>query len=588
MKRTSWKTVLFCGLTLPLSAMGTFARGHANAEGIAVADSRGGGKGDDKRHAGRGARSQAGGAARAQPSRGGNSARSGGRGGAHAPSSSEPRHSEGNRGRQPFINRTPSFSRPDVGHKRGGTTRRPVNARPTTDARFGGHSSVRTLADRFSGVRQRDGRGSQGNVAVGAGSRRSHSNHSRIVNRPFGGHTVEFHNRRFNVGHSSYRPAYYRHSGYHGYWNGNRGLGGGSVFGLSLGSNLGFGGGYGPGWGWGLGSGYQHGGHGYRPFGWGLGGWGLGALIYNSGYLGYSNPYYVSVGSSGYNYAEPIPVSYNASVAVVENDSSSADEVLTNAVAAFQRNDYDRSLDITNNGIARYSDDAVLHEFRALVLFAKRDYQQAAATIHSVLAVGPGWDWTTLSSLYSNVAIYTKQLRALEAFTAANPQDAASRFLLAYHYMSCGHPDAAARHLQQVVALMPNDRVAADMLKMVSPPPGAIAQPPAPLSSAAPTRAAATPVDPTRLVGRWRAARADGSRFNLTLTNDANFNWRFAPKNQAAVEFGGKYTVDGNVLALERQGGGALIGEVTPGSRGKFNFKLVDAPDDDPGLDFSE
>ena len=554
MKRTSWKTALFCGLAIPLGSVGLCARSYADGLGIAVAESRGGGKGDDERHAGRGARSETGGAGRSESSRGGNTAHSDRRGGMSAPSTARPHYSEeGNSGRQPFINRTPSFSRPDVGHERGGTTRRPVSAHPTTDARFG--------------------------------------DHSRIVNRPFGGQTVDFQNRRFSVGHSSYRPAYYRHSGYHGYWNGNRGLGGLSLFGFSLGSNLGFGGGYGPGWGWGLGSGYGHGGHGYRPFGWGLGGWGLGSLLYNSGYLGYSNPYYVSVGSSGYDYAQPIPVSYNASAAVVENDPSKADEVLTNAIAAFQQNDYDRTLDITNNGIAQYSDDAVLHEFRALVLFAKRDYQQAAATIHSVLAVGPGWDWTTLSSMYSSVAIYTEQLRALEAFTAANPQDAASRFLLAYHYMSCGHPEAAVRHLQQVVALMPNDRVAADMLKMVSPPPtgspDAPAQPPAPLSPPAPTRGAATPVDPTTLVGTWKAARADGSTFDLTLTNDANFTWRFAPKNQAAVEFGGTYTVEGNVLALERQGGGALIAEVTPHSRGKFNFKLVGAPDDDPGLNFS-
>ena len=212
-----------------------------------------------------------------------------------------------------------------------------------------------------------------------------------------------------------------------------------------------------------------YGGYGYRPFGWGLGGWGLGSLIYNSGYLGYSNPYYNnSYGSIGnYSYSQPIPVAYNASVVVGQNDPNSADEVLNNADAAFQQNDYDAALDIINKGIAQYPDDAVLHEFRALVLFARQDYQQAASTIHSVLAVGPGWDWTTLSSMYSSVAVYTEQLRALEAFTKANPQDAASRFLLAYHYMSCGHADAATRQLEQVVKLMPNDRVAADLLKML-------------------------------------------------------------------------------------------------------------------------
>ena len=472
-----------------------------------------------------------------------------------------------------------------------------------------------------SGAIRRGTQGLQNNVGAGAATQRSGINQSGIVNQPFVGSTVNLGSRSINVANSSYQPAYYRHSGYHGYWNGNRNYGSGSSFGsgfgyglgsslgYSLGSNLGYGGGYGSGWGWGLGSGYGYGGYGgygggyggyggygYRPFGWGLGGWGLGSLYYNSGYLGYSNPYYInSYGSYGnYNYSQPIPVSYNASMAIAQNDPNSAGEVLNNADAAFQQNDYDAALDITNKGLAQFPDDAVLHEFRALVLFAKHDYQQSAATIHSVLAVGPGWDWTTLSSMYSRVPIYTEQLRALEGFTKENPQDAASRFLLAYHYMSCGHPDAAARHLQQVVKLMPNDRVAADVLKMVSAPqagqpgqPVDTAQQPTPQPPQDPVRPAVKPVDPATLVGTWKAARPDGSKFDLTLTNDAKFTWSFAQKDQKPQAFGGTYSVEGNVLALERKDGGSLIAEVTPGGDAKFNFKLLGAPQEDPGLDFS-
>ena len=89
------------------------------------------------------------------------------------------------------------------------------------------------------------------------------------------------------------------------------------------------------------------------------------------------------------------------------------------------------------------------------------------------------------------------------------------------------------------------------------------------------------------LVGPWKAARPDGSKFNLTLTNDAQFTWSFSQKDQKPQEFGGTYTVDENVLALERKDGGSLIAEVTPGGESKFNFKLVGAPGDDPGLNFS-
>lgn len=466
--------------------------------------------------------------------------------------------------------------------------------------RTGANPSQNTHGNAPSSVIRRGDPGVRGNVGVGAATQRSGISHSRIGSQPFVGNSVNFNNRNFNVGHSSYQPAYYRHSGYNGYWNGNRSYGNrfddrpgshprGSVnlgaFGLTIGSSRGYGSG------WGLGNGYS--GYGHRPLGWGLGGWGLGSLYYHSGYLRYSNPYYInSYGSYGnYTYSQPIPVLYNSSMMIGDNDPNSSDEVLNRAVAAFQQNDYDAALDIINKGIARYPDDAVLHEFRSLVLFARQDYQQSAATIHSVLAVGPGWDWTTLSGMYSSAAIYTEQLRALEAFTKENPQDAASRFLLAYQYMSCGYPAAAARQLQEVVKLMPNDRVAADVLKLVAAPqpsqPDETAQQPTPQPPQEPARPAAKPVDPATLVGTWKAARADGSKFNLILTNDAKFTWSFAQKDQAAQTFGGTYSVEGNVLALERKDGGSLIGEVTPGGEATFNFKLLGAPDDDPGLAFS-
>ena len=271
----------------------------------------------------------------------------------------------------------------------------------------------------------------------------------------------------------------------------------------------------------------------------------------------------------------------------MQGDGNSAGEVLSNGIFAFQQNDYDAALDIANKGIARYSDDAVLHEFRALVLFARQDYQQSASTIYSVLAVGPGWDWTTLSSMYSSVAVYTEQLRTLEAFTKASPQDSASRFLLAYYYMSCGHPDAAARQLQQVVKLTPNDRVSADLLKMMlAPEPGTEGETTSQQESRS-SRPVPPSIDPATLVGTWKASRADGSKFDLTLTNDAKFTWSFTQKGQAAQGFGGAYTVEANVLALERSNGGSLIAEITPGGAAKFNFKMLGAPADDPGLDFN-
>lgn len=395
---------------------------------------------------------------------------------------------------------------------------------------------------------------------------------------------MNFNNRTLRIGHGNYQPSYYRHSNYHGSWNGNRF---GSGFGTGLGYRHGGYGGYGWGGGYGgYGSGY--GGYRYRPFGWGLGGWGLGSLYYNSGYLGYSNPYYVSTGPVYYNYAQPIAVSYIDPAPVVQSAPDVADSEFNNAVAAFRLNDYDAALDITNKAIVQSPDDAVLHEFRSLVLFAKQDYQQSAATIHSVLAVGPGWDWTTQIGMYGSASTYTDQLRALEAFTKANPQDAGSRFLLAYHYMTCGHPDDAARTLRDVVRLMPNDRVAADVLRMVAAPEADQSGQTPPAAADTVERPAPVPVEVATLVGTWNAARPDGSRFDLNLTQDAKFTWSFASKDQAAQKFDGTYTMEGNVLALERAGGGSLVAEITPAANGKFNFKMVGAPEDDQGLTFQK
>ena len=483
-------------------------------------------------------------------------------------------------------NRSPSFTRPNPGRQPVAGTSPSVRIRPPVN------SGDRIPGENGPRVTLRPGNvipGVRGDADVRIGQQRPGTNRSHIGSHPFNGNTVTFNNRQFRVGHGSYQPSYYRHNNYHGYWNGNRENNwNNSGFGYGVGYHSGN---YGYGYGWGLGNGYGggYGGYRYRPFGWGLGGWGLGSVYYNSGYLGYSNPYYVSSGPVYYNYAQPIPVSYNSPVTVVENAPDSADEVFNTAVAAFRQNDYDAALDITNKGITQHPDDAVLHEFRSLVLFAKRDYQQSAGTIHSVLAVGPGWDWTTLIGLYASAPIYTDQLRDLEAFTKSNPQDAASHFLLAYHYMTCGHSDDAVRQLQVVVQLMPNDRVATDILKMIAAPlptqtDWTLAPPPAEVAA----RPAVQPVAATTLVGSWKAARADGSKFDLNLTSASTFTWSFTPQGQPAQAFDGTYTVEGNVLALERKDGGSLIAEVTPAGDSRFNFKMLGAPAEDLGLDFQK
>ena len=112
--------------------------------------------------------------------------------------------------------------------------------------------------------------------------------------------------------------------------------------------------------------------------------------------------------------------------------------------------------------------DAVLHEFRSLVLFALNNYREAATAAYAVLSAGPGWNWTTLSGLYQNVADYTTQLRALEAYVKENPSSSDAHFLLAYHYLTTGFPDAAQKQLRDVDKLTPNDRLVKQLLGISS------------------------------------------------------------------------------------------------------------------------
>ena len=93
-----------------------------------------------------------------------------------------------------------------------------------------------------------------------------------------------------------------------------------------------------------------------------------------------------------------------------------AAQLLDASRAAFTKGDYQEAMRLVNQAIAKKPNDPVPHEFRALILFATRQYGPAAAAIYAVLSVGPGWDSPTLYSFYPDPNVYTAQLRALEQY----------------------------------------------------------------------------------------------------------------------------------------------------------------------------
>jgi len=189
----------------------------------------------------------------------------------------------------------------------------------------------------------------------------------------------------------------------------------------------------------------------------------------------YSNPFYAAPAfvattavPAGLDYSheiEPPPADLE------EYEGAPPDEATQQAIAhfdaarsAFKQGDYDVALKRVDEAIGLLPSDATLHEFRGLVLFAQGEFQQAAATIYAVLAVGPGWSWETLVGLYADTSTYTEQLRALEGYVRANPTDAAAMFLLAYHYITMGHLTEAVTMLERVSKKLPDDQLTDQLL----------------------------------------------------------------------------------------------------------------------------
>ena len=313
--------------------------------------------------------------------------------------------------------------------------------------------------------------------------------------------------------------------------------------------------------------------------------WGLNRAAYWSGYWGYENPYYSApypIEGGTIDYSQPIIQETSEPAAATSEQSSAGMTAFDSARQAFYEGNYPVALASTHQALAQLPNDPIIHEFRALVLFAMGKYEDAAAGLYSVLAVGPGWDWTTLSSLYPSVDAYTKQLRALEAAVKERPASKDTRFVLAYHYLTMGSTEAAAAQYQELYKLLPQDTVIKQLLLMTAGPEAL-----GPQSAAPDEAAAATPVAAAELVGQWAAAGDHGAKFELGLAGEGSFTWSFSQSGKSQ-SVKGVYALDGNVLALEPESGGVMLAEVTQPQGGSFQFQLLGAPPGDPGLKFAK
>jgi tetratricopeptide (TPR) repeat protein len=341
---------------------------------------------------------------------------------------------------------------------------------------------------------------------------------------------------------------------------------------------------------WGLGS-Y---GPGYYS---GVGAWGTGSPIYTWGYSNYDNPYSggysATIPASGAlndassdNYNRPISTTAAPPDPTVEESAIAAFE---HARDAFKAGDYDQALRLNREALSQTPDDVALHEFLALILFARGEYERAAAPLYAVLSVGPGWNWTTLSGFYPDVETYTNQLRKLEAFVKKNSRSSQGRFVLAYHYLCEGHDDDALEQLKWVVKLQPSDTLSAQIIAQYQPA-GDSRPASVPASALAPgdSDGASTNVVGV-LTGKWSAATPPGSKVTLSIDNDGKFRWIAADSaGKSVASIAGTSSYEDGIFTLTDESGkqGSLVGKVINRDDDGFTFRLTGAPPQDPGLKF--
>ncbi|WP_373650330.1 tetratricopeptide repeat protein [Schlesneria sp. DSM 10557] len=365
----------------------------------------------------------------------------------------------------------------------------------------------------------------------------------------------------------------------------------------------------------------------YFPSAWAApvyGSWGLSSISSDWMYGSYANPYItpatqtvviqqpqpvvVEVGSAqpttsqtivAYDYSKPI----DTTAAPPEPTAAeSAQKVFESARESFKADDFGRALSLADQALVQLPSDPVLHEFRALCLFALKRYDEAAAVNYAVLSAGPSWDWATMINLYSSIDVYTDQLRQLENYVKDNPNSAAAQFQLAYIYLAQGSKEAAGKQFGEVVKLQPDDTLSAKLAKTLNPT-EEVKEVQRKLSSesvSVPTPApdgdgttpaaggqAAPPPPPEKLQGTWVASPDPKVKIILVLKSGGEFTW-------AVTQDGRTQTIQGqagyqdDVLVLGQQEGPPLAGKITYDEGKKsFSFKPPGSAENVPGLNFT-
>ncbi len=237
-------------------------------------------------------------------------------------------------------------------------------------------------------------------------------------------------------------------------------------------------------------SGHHYGGHGFSH---GFGGFG------HSGFGHHYSPIYFGVGYGSYGYNSwpqsytPRVYSYSGpstvSVAPPAVATSSSDDgpmlgatyygtatalsYQRRAESAFRSHHYEEAVEWAKRAAKEMPREGRLFLLLSQIHFAVGEYRDAAGAARLAMSLLPQEDWGYVVKnfrSYYHDADYVAQVRRLERFIAENPNHADARFLVGYHWVFLGHPNAASRELTKAVELNPRDEWAPRLLEVIDGP----------------------------------------------------------------------------------------------------------------------
>ena len=255
-------------------------------------------------------------------------------------------------------------------------------------------------------------------------------------------------------------------------------------------------------------NGYWHGYHDNNAWGWGrfatgaavgVTAWALGSSYYNWGYASYSNPYYaeapvaepiviqqtiaggepqtVSVPALAYDYSQPIntqaapPPAEVADPAVAKFDA---------AREAFRSGDYAGALRLTDEALKVAPERRHPPRVPGAGAVRGREVRPRRGPALRRPLGRPRLGLDDDGRPVPRASTCTPPSSASWSRSSApTPSSTSGRFVLAYHYLTQGNTDAAVAQLKQVVALAPDDKLSAQLVKQFSKPGSEPETPPA-------------------------------------------------------------------------------------------------------------